>query len=563
VELTAQAVLLGILLGQPLLGGKRAAGVVLALAAGAALAAPTLGWMASLLQGSARAGGFGVDVALAHSLHPIGLLQVVVGGLFGDLSRLPDRWWGQNYFPRGFPYFLSLYLGSVPVALAILASVRGDGIRRRLGLLSLLALLACLGRWAGLAVLAQAVPFLRTFRYPSKAFLTVHLGVALLVALGFRDLGPGNERRWRGVALLLLAAGIPLALGPFLSSLAPRTFRWLVQGFFAPGTAWPERLENARYVLADSSVAGIVAIAGSLLAGLAAIGRLRPLLAQSALLALLAADLLRNGAGLNPMASLAFYRLSPEMSAVASSIRAEGSRVFSFDPGESEAYWKARAARPGDHALWSFAMLAETLTPMTNVSQAVPSALSPDLTMLVPSDRTLPPELSRASAFPAIRERLRGAGVGRVLSLDPIDAPGLRVTAVVEPARASPLAVRVYALDDSLPLRFADGGRVTSLVETPIRIDARIEADRPTSFVVRDAWATGWSATVNGGETPLTRTSDGHRAVAVPAGTSRVQMRYRPPGVAAALLVSVGTALALLAAWRRSVPSPPREEPSA
>ena len=72
-------------------------------ALGAALAAPVLVLVAGQLEGSARGQGFPTDVVLAHSVHPFALVQTVVGSLFGNPANLANEWWGQNFFPRGFP----------------------------------------------------------------------------------------------------------------------------------------------------------------------------------------------------------------------------------------------------------------------------------------------------------------------------------------------------------------------------------------------------------------------------------------------------------------------------
>ena len=77
----------------------------------------------------------------------------------------------------------------------------------------------------------------------------------------------------------------------------------------------------------------------------------------------------------------------------------------------------------------------------------------------------------------------------------------------------------------------------------------RVRADRPTELVVRDAFAPGWSATLDGRPVRILQADGRHRAVAVPAGESVVTLRYQPPGlrpglaVAALALVAVGLML--------------------
>ena len=88
-----------------------------------------------------------------------------------------------------------------------------------------------------------------------------------------------------------------------------------------------------------------------------------------------------------------------------------------------------------------------------------------------------------------------------------------------------------------------------------------VNAEKAAWVVLPDAWAEGWSATVNGADTPVVRVNYYQRAVQVQPGISTIAMRYRPPGfVAGAVLSTLSWALALgsLAAlslraawWRR------------
>jgi hypothetical protein len=130
VEIAAQAILAGVVLGlAPKRGARAALSGLGALALGTALALPVLVLVAGQVEGSARGRGFTPDVVLAHSIHPFALLQTVVGGLFGNLANLANEWWGQNFFPRGFPYVLSLYLGAATLALAAREPHRGVSTR--------------------------------------------------------------------------------------------------------------------------------------------------------------------------------------------------------------------------------------------------------------------------------------------------------------------------------------------------------------------------------------------------------------------------------------------------
>jgi uncharacterized membrane protein YfhO len=73
----------------------------------------------------------------------------------------------------------------------------------------------------------------------------------------------------------------------------------------------------------------------------------------------------------------------------------------------------------------------------------------------------------------------------------------------------------------------------------------------PGYVVLVDGWDAGWRATVDGVATPLLRANVAFRAVRVTAGHHVIDYSYRPPGLAAGLLIStVSLAIAALAALR-------------
>jgi len=566
VEIVAQALVCGIVLGargprarQTRTWGRLGLGVGL----GVVIAAPVLLLVSSQVAGSARGQGFPTDVVLAHSVHPLTLVQTVVGGLYGNLSNLAGEWWGQSFFPRGFPYVLSLYLGAAALAVAAVGARSGHPLARRLVVLVALGLVVSVGRWAGLTPVVDAMPALRLVRFPVKAFYTAHFAVALLAALGLSSLaGAGDRRPWRRLAALAGGAGALLLLTPLLPRLVPAATGAFAAGFFPPGFAAEDRAVLLARVLGDAALGGAVALA---VAGVAVLA-LRPALAApraaGMVVALLAADLLRTGAGLNPMVTAAFFRPSPELEARLASFR-EG-RVFSCSVEESPRYLAARVARHTEHEAWSFALLLETLTPAFNVPLGVPAALSPDLTMLVPDDRALSPAEASCRDLDAILPRLREAAVRYVLSVDPLAHPELEPDAVLRPERIAPLAVHVYRLRDPRPRAFALGpARVVETVFSANHVVLVVESDGPAEVVLRDGWAPGWTARVDGSPAPI-RARGKHRSVPVPPGRRRVDMAYSPPGLAAALAAcGLGLAVASVLARprRRADAVPARERP--
>ncbi len=584
VEIVAQAVVVGLVLGLRPREGRSARGLAAAgtaLGLGALLAAPVLLLVVSQAGDSARSQGFATDVALAHSVHPFTLLQSLVGGLYGNLSNLAGEWWGQNFFPRGFPYVLSLYLGSAGLAVAAVGVTGRHPMRTRLAVLVGAGLVLCLGRWAGLAVLADPFPVLRVLRYPVKAFFTVHLGVALLVALGLNHLvSTAGRRRWGWLALAAAAPGGLLVLAPLLPRLAPAAMASFAAAFFPPGFAPGLRSALLSRLLVDAATGGAIALAMAAVATLAWRGRLPPLRAAILVVALVGADLLRTGSGLNPMVSGSFFQPSPELASELDSLRAGRTFTCSFDAGRD--YQEARRTKGTAHETWTFAVALETLTPAFNVPLRVATAMSPDLTMLVPENRVLSPADAGCRNLGAILPRLRRAAVRTLLSADPLTHASLRLRRVLRPKRIAPLGVHVYelasplarvhvashvvtvgsrsegtrqasapgfleaggaAVEGGTPVRGARG-RVERMKEATDRLDLVVETDSPTVLVIRDGWASGWKAWVNGQPTVVRRADGRHLAAALPEGRCEVLLRYRPPGLSWSIAVS---ALALAA----------------
>jgi hypothetical protein len=555
VEIVAQAIVAGIAIGGPGRDGRSRGHAALALGLGAAIAAPVLLLVTGQVAGSARGHGFPTEVVLAHSVHPFTLVQTLVGGLYGNLSNLAGEWWGENFFPRGFPYVLSLYLGAGTLALAAVGARSRHPLVPRLLLLAGLGLVVAMGRWAGLAGLVDALPALRLFRFPAKAFFTVHLAVALLASVGLSSLaGSADRRPWRRLALASGALGVLLVLLPPLPRLLPAATAAFARAFFPPAFTADARAATLARVLADAATGGAVALGVAAVALLTLRASLAHARAAWMVAAFVAADLLRTGAGLNPMVTAAFFQPSPALEARLPTLR-QG-RVFTCSLDESPAYLAGRAARGADHEAWTFALLLETLTPAFNVPLRVPTALSPDLTMLVPGDRVFSPAEASCRDLDAILPRLREAAVHSVLSVDPLRHPDLVADGVLAPERVSPLVVRVYRLRDPRPrVEVLRHGRVVEAAFGANAVSFAVEADRPGEVLLRDGWAPGWSARVDGQPTAL-GTSGRHRSFTVAAGRHHVEMAYRPRGFSLALAASVLglVAAAALARPRRRPP---------
>ena len=583
VEFVAQAVVLGVALG---LAGpprwRRAGRLLGALALGAGLAAVPMAIVLGLLGETARGAGLAPEVALANDLHPAVLLQTLVPDLFGKLSSPVEAFWGGAFFSKGFPYFLSLYLGPLVLALAVTgAGGPVDPHRRIVVALGALGLWYALGSAAGLAPLVSALPGASSFRFPVKALLLPHLAVALLAAWGLDRLLRGEG--WRTLRYAL-AAGLLVLLG-----LAALAF-WGRSALGAALHVSPAFIDSVAAVILADGVRGALFVAAALGLGWAAARGGRSSRLCALLLAALAAfDLVRGGRGLNPQATPRFFEPVPELSALELD-RLDGARVFTYGADWSPAFLEfLRRPAPGK-APWSFFVSRQLLSPYANVLDRVELAQSKDLTSFAPHPGELGPDDYQPQAFARILPQLRQSAVTRVLSLDPLDHPALSPLAVI-PAGPPGLSIHAYAMEGwpraflacrvqtaadvagayaaSLQPSFdprgevaleqagsagCRSGAVRRTGAVPSAESYAVEADGEGWLVIRASFARGWRAAVDGRPAEVRRANGKHMAVAVPAGRHQVEIRYEAPGRRAGLAVTAAAVLAALALSLRRRP---------
>jgi hypothetical protein len=89
-----------------------------------------------------------------------------------------------------------------------------------------------------------------------------------------------------------------------------------------------------------------------------------------------------------------------------------------------------------------------------------------------------------------------------------------------------------------------DAARLLSYTDGRISVETRSAA--PAFLVVSESYFPGWEATVDGKPAPIYQTNYVLQGVPVPAGSHRVELRYRAAGAATGSIISLGT-LALLA----------------
>lgn len=413
----------------------------LALAAGLGLlmAAPALSGLLWLLAGSARGQGFAAPQALAYSASPLVLVESVFPRFFGDVHAFSDAgYWGQAFFPQGFPYLLSLYLGPVVMAFVLMARPG------RLHAAIVVGLLLSLGEHGPLAFVFSMFAFARG---PVKFFFLCTLAAALLAGEGLERSGAPPRRRW-AIAALGVAGGALLGAAAWL---------WLVPDAAARvlGAALPEiATARARLVTREAWPADLLATAGA--CATAALGLALPVPTRGALLAAIAVvlDLLTVNGRLNPLTERSFYALRPAMAQVVREAEALGRyRWFSYGAANATGL-RFRAAAPAvatDVGLYY--VDRQALLPRTQALDGLEGIFDADRTGWAPAGATLP-ALELAPRFLAGQvPAMRLANVRWLLSFDPLpeEAVSLRAT-VPFPEVESPL--RLYELRDPLPRAF-------------------------------------------------------------------------------------------------------------
>jgi len=90
------------------------------------------------------------------------------------------------------------------------------------------------------------------------------------------------------------------------------------------------------------------------------------------------------------------------------------------------------------------------------------------------------------------------------------------------------------------------GGTVSWTSRETDRIELAVDAKADSILFVSDTDYPGWEATVDGAATPILRANLTFRAVAVPAGSHRVVMRFRPASARHGLILSALSLVAVL-----------------
>ena len=558
-----------------------------AIAAGALAAfqlVPTLAYVLT----TDRATALSPSSIFSESLTPISLWQFLVPHQF--LAGAPA------FIPEGkIPIFWSLYAGVIPLAL-VASSVARREARLWQAVLAvgvILALGETLPFLPALHLLLPAV--VGAFRYPAKFFLLSHVAIAVLAAHALD--GCLRDRSMRRSAVVALSVVfIALAGLRIGAAFAPRSLLATL-GYPMLAELSPGAIDVLTAGVGGALDRGIpLAVAGLIVIGLFASGRIGSGLFTATVLAITVVDLL-------PLhqPSLVFtdwQRLKGEALRLPWS---RGARVFHYcmsgpgclPPGATGiGAWRG-TLRPGENAEGNALYVAAASTPDLPILDGIGAVAGTDGLSTVDQREFF--DTLATLARPSALHLLAALGVDRVVGPEP-----LADLALADPVRANfeDRSLWSYALHEAAPrLYLADrvieaddvrsaltqasspdfraghdvvllrerGSRPSvegggSIAETSFgehRVRARATLARDGVLVVANSFAPGWKATIDGEPTPLLRANGVLTAIELAAGSHAVELRYDPWPFKVGATATVLTAIGMLAlALRARVANP-------
>jgi len=529
---------------------RRRALVVLIASFAAAVVLAAVALLPALLWSheTQRGAGMALEDAGVWSLHPLRMLEWVWPNAFGEpetprnLARVVANTGADEYMGSGWS--LSVFVGAPTLLFAVAGALRPPMRARGLLFGSLVFVVLALGTFTPLygAYRALALPE-QLVRYPERHLAGALVVWSALAGAGFTSLfGVERDRRrwWKPAAAMLAVLALLITAGAFAGSAVEQAAGKRIDG----RGAWTAMMRGG---VAAVIVASTVLIAIALrersryrelaprLAAVALIGHLvahswslLPLVPRSdvderpAVLAPVQIgqpvrqrlyqdpSILRH----HPNASPPEIAVNLYAAAVANTATRFGfAYVPGYDPVGSarlRSVWDMGArSRNGERLLDLFgvelrvARDAEGATTLLQRRSLRPRAFVSSRWVWIGDGDT---EALYASLFgdPFDLQQIRIAGTG---SNSASGAPGL-----------GPCDMVIY-----------EGERVRM----------RCSSSGPGYAVLLDAWAPGWTATVDGRPTPIERADGVVRAVPVNAGTHDVELRYRTPGLRLGALISL------------------------
>ena len=536
-------------------------------ALGVLMGAASLTVAVASLGDSVRGAGFSLADGGAWSLHPLRLLELVWPNVLGQGFR-PERslasLWASGGGSLEATWSASLYLGTPVLLCAGLAAFRGDRPARRLAILSLFFVLLALGTFTPIYGLYRKLVWPEhLLRYPEKHMAAALLLWAALAGVGFDRLFEPSARKSR--ALLSAAVAACLAVGLGLATLG----RGYLLSAIASASQAAHKAVDGPAVLSEVLAGGLSATVVAALVPLTVLlaghrrfgGWARPLL----LLALVV-HLIEHDWAVHVTIPREVVRAVPALLQPLPPPAGEWPRlirrVSEVTPlsvsGEARAAFLHHTATANDNARFGFAEVPAYViagTARFDAFAAASGRANLERVMDVLDIRYLLIDLASAPAMgmPVVSP---AAFAGYVALENPVRRPRAFVAyrwrhgVSDQDALQSLFDTRRSELDLG-QVRLAGPGTSDLLASdepTPCLLEKpqaehvilNCQAARPGYAVLLDEWTHGWSATVDAVATPIERADVLARALPVPAGEHRIEMRYRTPGLRLGLWLATG-----------------------
>lgn len=539
---------------------RRLAWIAGAIVLGALLTAVTL------LPAQQAAVGTAGEAARLHGGEFIGTemsSRALLAALFPD-------WWGR---PGGLPNPLvlhgpasynerALYAGGASLVLALTALLTPTGWRRKAPFVVLGAIGAAVAARTSLVSVVDHLPLFDHVQNQRMALWFV-LAVALLAGFGLQAVldAPQQRRVWGAVGAALLAALVAfLAVGT-----GAATFGHVVdQALHRAGAVTRDELALAsvlRFTVLVVAMAVVLLVVrrrpatGRLLGGL--------------LVLLVAFDMLHFANGYQPIAP-ASKSIPPRTPAIAFLQRhADEGRIAGIGealPSDYSSVFGLRDATGYDppqpsmrfFRVWQITQPDQSPGSAFHIRSSPPSLRALDLLgarwLLAPSGTPTAPKIFKQvydGPDGTILESLRAMPRAIAASSSQLASDEVQEVTAVAQDGFDPRTEVVLAREDlegEPPPPGTDSGRVRVVAEENASVTLRATLPSAAVVVLDDAWAPGWSVSVDGKPARALRADVILRGVAVPAGTHTIVWSYRVPGLRAGLALTL-LGLALSAVW--------------
>ncbi|MEO6726101.1 MAG: YfhO family protein, partial [Blastocatellia bacterium] len=522
-----------------------------------------------------------------HSLHPASLLVTLFPFFHGSgktIYQLP--YWGVYWHHNE----AQIYLGAMAMALAVAGTIAAWRARWRIGMfwsvVAVIGTVLAMGKYAdGVAWLLYHVPLISHFRSPNRHWMEVTIAVAVLTGYAVDRLLKEESRflaRYAQASSAIVAL-LCCAVGGFSLWQKARTENWLrslidlhqlPQGFLQSARwefllpmivavcvclaiiAFTLARNRARWFLL---LLGVLIVDFNLYAAFAPINnpaKLETLIGSAMPPALAAQQNERAPIRYHIMLSPVTGEFSPfwfyghEMMPGYDPVLNERQKIFS-GLDEAGRCFNQTMLEPQDHTLDLFNVRYVFIPPSYFNTQAVDTSsrwreLS-ERSPAAPYREYRIYENLRALPRVWLTSRAKVAYEGDQLKLirgqivDPDFDP--LTTALVDHETAAKLDQKLLAgISES-------NGKVSILSRTPTNTMIETESIKPSLLVTSEMFYSGWTVKLDGRETDLWQVNYNLRGVSVPVGKHMVEMNYRPKSLLVGAIVTLTTALCLLAVF--------------